>query len=271
MMRALCFAILASLALPVCAQAPADALRVEMVFWESIRSSTDPADFRAYLEKYPQGEFAPLARNRLAALTSAAPAAAAVPAAPSSRLPQAGDTWTYRLSEPKRVDGPRQRNYVVTISSASVAGIVEQYAIDGGPSGDWVHKGERQVIGLGRSLYAPYLLQFVDLNLGPLGRAQVLDCGMAYICEASASVTGREKVGVPAGVFATVKVEVQQSWRAAQISGIHSSQMVGGRKLTVWYSPEAKRAVKFSSRTTFGSMPPIDTDFDLELTSYRIK
>jgi hypothetical protein len=46
---------------------PSDA-GVETMFWESIRQSTNPADFRAYLEQYPQGRFAPLARNRLAAL-----------------------------------------------------------------------------------------------------------------------------------------------------------------------------------------------------------
>jgi hypothetical protein len=41
---------------------------VEIMFWESIRASSNPADFKAYLEQYPQGSFAALARNRLAAL-----------------------------------------------------------------------------------------------------------------------------------------------------------------------------------------------------------
>jgi hypothetical protein len=41
----------------------------ENLFWQSIQASTDPNDFRAYLESYPEGAFAPLARNRLAALT----------------------------------------------------------------------------------------------------------------------------------------------------------------------------------------------------------
>jgi hypothetical protein len=39
----------------------------EVMFWESVRESGDPADLRAYLEQYPNGKFAPLARNRLAA------------------------------------------------------------------------------------------------------------------------------------------------------------------------------------------------------------
>ncbi|MCD6041231.1 MAG: SUMF1/EgtB/PvdO family nonheme iron enzyme [Burkholderiales bacterium] len=41
---------------------------MEIMFWESVRESTDPADLRAYLVKYPGGTFAPLARNRLTAL-----------------------------------------------------------------------------------------------------------------------------------------------------------------------------------------------------------
>ena len=40
----------------------------ETVFWQSIASSTQPADFRAYLEEFPDGVFARLATNRLAAL-----------------------------------------------------------------------------------------------------------------------------------------------------------------------------------------------------------
>ena len=40
----------------------------ETVFWQSISNSADPADFQAYLEEYPNGAFARLARNRVAAL-----------------------------------------------------------------------------------------------------------------------------------------------------------------------------------------------------------
>ena len=43
-------------------------LAVERVFWESIKDSTNPADFEAYLERYPGGAYEGLARNRLKAL-----------------------------------------------------------------------------------------------------------------------------------------------------------------------------------------------------------
>jgi uncharacterized protein YgiM (DUF1202 family) len=43
----------------------ADELQVELAFWESIKDSQDPADFQAYLETYPNGRFAALARRRM--------------------------------------------------------------------------------------------------------------------------------------------------------------------------------------------------------------
>ena len=64
--------------LPVASDLAAAALQQETVFWESIRESTAPADFEALLEVFPNGTFARLARNRLAALR----AAAAAPPAP---------------------------------------------------------------------------------------------------------------------------------------------------------------------------------------------
>ena len=56
----------------VAADASADMrAQQETVFWQSISNSADPADFRAYLEEFPNGVFAPLARNRVAALAAA--------------------------------------------------------------------------------------------------------------------------------------------------------------------------------------------------------
>src|SRR5256885_1589530 len=37
----------------------------ELAFWETIKNSTDPEDFNAYLEQYPKGKFVTLAKNRL--------------------------------------------------------------------------------------------------------------------------------------------------------------------------------------------------------------
>jgi tetratricopeptide (TPR) repeat protein len=41
-----------------------DPAAIELSFWESIKSSNNPDDFKAYLEKYPDGQFAALAKSR---------------------------------------------------------------------------------------------------------------------------------------------------------------------------------------------------------------
>ncbi len=35
----------------------------EQMFWQSVKDSTDPADFEAYLAQYPNGTFVTLARG----------------------------------------------------------------------------------------------------------------------------------------------------------------------------------------------------------------
>lgn len=52
---------------PASAAAP-DPKSVELVFWDSIKDSLRTADYEAYLEQYPDGSFATLARARLAEL-----------------------------------------------------------------------------------------------------------------------------------------------------------------------------------------------------------
>jgi hypothetical protein len=42
-----------------------DPAAVELSFWESIKNSSDPADFQAYLNKYPNGVFVELATRRV--------------------------------------------------------------------------------------------------------------------------------------------------------------------------------------------------------------
>src|SRR5437762_10689559 len=41
-----------------------DPAAIELSFWESIKNSNTPDDFKAYLDKYPDGQFAALAKSR---------------------------------------------------------------------------------------------------------------------------------------------------------------------------------------------------------------
>ena len=68
-----------------------DPKTIELTFWEAIKDSKAPDDFEAYLEKYPEGDFAGLAKLRVKQLGAkpTAPAAVAetVAAKPESRSP----------------------------------------------------------------------------------------------------------------------------------------------------------------------------------------
>jgi uncharacterized caspase-like protein len=74
---------------PSSAAPAADNRAFELAFWQSIQNSADPADFEAYLARFPDGIYAALARNRLARLKASQQAALppAVEALPPT-LPQ---------------------------------------------------------------------------------------------------------------------------------------------------------------------------------------
>jgi tetratricopeptide (TPR) repeat protein len=49
---------------PIAAPAAVDSTVMEMGFWDTIKNSNDPGDFQAYLDRFPNGTFAALARRR---------------------------------------------------------------------------------------------------------------------------------------------------------------------------------------------------------------
>ncbi|PZN94518.1 MAG: hypothetical protein DCF30_20190 [Hyphomicrobiales bacterium] len=77
----------------------------ELAFWESIRSSESAAEFRAYLNAYPNGLFAPLARTReqqYAARQPTVPAPAAAPPVQPRQPPPASPGAVASVREPAR-------------------------------------------------------------------------------------------------------------------------------------------------------------------------
>ena len=193
---------------------------------------------------------------------------ASLPAAAQLTMPTVGDRWTYRLTEPDRRDEPR--NYVVTVGAVSRSEILDQVAVDGGRTVPTRHTAGAQVFGQAGGIFSPYLLL---LERRPPAAAlrdlQISDpaCTGAVVCAASGRVAGEEKVEVPAGTFTATKIVIEQSWRPA-FSG--SSISAGARVITVWYAPEMQRAIKYSSRLSFGDSPPMEANFDLELASFRV-
>ena len=69
--------------------AQVDPLALDLSFWDSIKASTDRADFEEYLRQFPDGRFAGLARNRLRQTAGATPTTpAAIAPAPSGATPE---------------------------------------------------------------------------------------------------------------------------------------------------------------------------------------
>lgn len=80
----LCLALALLAAMPARAQGtdPAD-----LAFWQSIQNSKEPAEYQAYLQAFPNGRFAPLARVRAGQAAGAAPAGPVATPAPIGPLP----------------------------------------------------------------------------------------------------------------------------------------------------------------------------------------
>src|SRR5262249_42526650 len=53
---------------------PADPKTLSLEFWRAIKDSKNAYDYKAYLERFPNGEFEPLARQKVAELSSPRPA-----------------------------------------------------------------------------------------------------------------------------------------------------------------------------------------------------
>ena len=69
-----------------------DPVAIELSYWETIKNSTDPDDFKSYLQKYPNGQFADLARRRANPPTSTAKPQAGNQGETSNAQPNPGTT-----------------------------------------------------------------------------------------------------------------------------------------------------------------------------------
>lgn len=92
MIRMACCAM--ALAVALCLQ-PGSAFAqtdssAEITFWNSVKDSRNPAEIAAYLDKYPNGAFASLAKIRLETLKPKAPSSPATGVVPT---PPAGEQW----------------------------------------------------------------------------------------------------------------------------------------------------------------------------------
>jgi hypothetical protein len=261
-------------------QPASDPTLIEITFWDSVKASAEPADLRAYLDQYPAGRFAVLAKNRLAALqrkpAAAAPAAIAptvvasvqpVPAG-SVKAPAQGDTWIYEIVQRDQPSLGKGR-YTVTVEAASAESVVETFQVRNDAARHWTHTREAAMLGLGVSIFSPYPALLGELKPGTRLQVENLEqkvCGPGWTCQLSAHVVGHESVKVPAGIFEAIKVVIAQNWTSPSQTSDRGE--IVSRTIHVWYAPQVKRAVKYSSRG--GMSAYVDTNFELELLSYKL-
>ena len=113
----------------------------EKAVWEAVKDSKQASDYQAYLDQYPKGTYAGLARSRLAALGGTAPAAAAMPAPTGSKSAaekaawdsistskQASDFQTYLQQYPQGAYAPLARSRLAELNRAAPAAQPEQPA-----------------------------------------------------------------------------------------------------------------------------------------------
>lgn len=77
---------------PVPARRISDSAAFELSFWDSIKDSENAGDFRAYLQQYPEGRFAPLASSRLRRFEASQSGDRSAPAATSGDRDDGGRT-----------------------------------------------------------------------------------------------------------------------------------------------------------------------------------
>ncbi len=82
-------ALVLALALGAAPLATARAQDADLVFWQSIQNSTNPAEYQAYLDAFPNGKFRVLALLRVKHPPAAKPAVGAAPAPAPARTPVA--------------------------------------------------------------------------------------------------------------------------------------------------------------------------------------
>ena len=101
----------------------------EIVFWQSIRNSTDAADYEAYRLQYPNGAFAALARAR--ATKYRMPQVAALPPAPAFRVTPMNEAMVARRASNVRAEPSRTSSKVGRLGAGVKVGVTGKTTVSG--------------------------------------------------------------------------------------------------------------------------------------------
>lgn len=269
---------------PSVAQAPAS--QEELLFWDTIKNSANPADFQEYLKQYPNGRFAGLARIRARGTASAprgpgpaaATAALATARSGAAAFPVPGESWKYRFLDRKY--SPRHpQQYEVRVVKADGDAITESLAAAGGAAKDTVlHTAD--LAFLPRPLpntkvameFAPYWIWRTEPMASRLrirsGSGYPLDRNTAQWQVDLTSSPAPAPVAVTAGTFnGAVKVEMKGT-RQFSNDPSRRGYEVARFQVTAWYAKEAGRVLKIEHQAWYGDSQPA-SDEVIELLEHN--
>ena len=296
---------------PVAAAPAFSTESLELAFWNSIQGTRIVDDYRAYLRQYPNGRFAELAKLRVEQLSappiaSAAPAVVAPPrpaappptqvasAAPTASsfkvpaglkvknpalLPQPGDSWTYKYTDP--LNRPAEGNMVYEVKNVTDEGVEETFRPANQRAGQstlTVEPGLRWAKHSGQTFvspdFSPYVQAFGDLEEGKTVRIQVPSSrwggdGQPYPLDVT--MKGEEDITVPAGKFRARHIEIRGAAQAFGLAyGGNAAQSGAVLRVIVdiWYAPSIKRYVKYVGNATYSNARLESSSF--ELISYKV-
>ena len=131
--------------------------KLELAFWNSIKDSSDPAVFRAYLKRFPNGVFSELSKIKIRTLDPTSEGASKIGA--SKHVPSVTSQKSFNLLDGKWVgkatietvthegaDCPSNLDFDVAIESRKIEGAVRQKTDGGAINGTVVSKGEAHSI-----------------------------------------------------------------------------------------------------------------------------
>ena len=261
-------------------QAGQRAQSLDADFWDSIKTSANPAEYQAYLEQFPKGRFASLARARINSLKVAAAKPAAVVAPPpaptpapapgaapapaqtqvasvaptpvaSGRGPRIGDRYTYQYTDLWKpglkvdvihtVAELREHEIIETLSTA----IDGRTYVENAAAAKGAEMREWKLGDITLREFAPFALA---LDVVRPGEAINFTAAVLEESRGNWGVRGtvsEEAVTVPAGRFRATKVLLEgKKLAAVSVLGASPRSRVHSFQLSVWYAPESRRYVK---------------------------
>lgn len=195
----------------------------------------------------------------LGALTSWAAAQA-----PAERIPgpavKAGDAWIYNKLD--GWNGVLEDTTVVRVKRVAADGIsMEATALDGTALARIQRTAGFNLVRIEAPKSTRTTLPFYPnfsfpLWVGKTWQGKVTfrssdQPGREVQAELKARVVGFESVTVPAGTFFALKIVMEGPYRAKDAEGLFSGLIED----TLWYSPEARNAVRYEYKDTAGTAP----------------